>query len=173
MAVDGWSVSYLQSKHPQTVVILLRYRHHGDLDALVGHSVLGPVLCTFLQDKTDPQWIFLPIKSSVYMSVYPSASSSSSSPRFSPPGWWSSLWLGSSPATPSSRSRPPCSPLDPGWRCTHTPHRHNPAHTHTHTDISSLVILCHLFLPTLRRRYWNYEVTWLKLQAPLGVKRCL
>lgn len=55
MAVDGWSVSYLQSKHPQTVVILLRYRHHGDLDALVGHSVLGPVLCTFLQDKTDPQ----------------------------------------------------------------------------------------------------------------------
>lgn len=52
---DLFFVLHLQCKHPQTVVILLGYRDDGDLDALVGHSVLGPVLCTFLQDNARTQ----------------------------------------------------------------------------------------------------------------------
>lgn len=66
------SVSYLQRKHPQTVVILLGYRDYSDLNALVGHSVFRPVLCTFLQDTKDIQvdTVVLPILLSGYLCVY-------------------------------------------------------------------------------------------------------
>lgn len=40
--------SHLQSEDPQAVVILLGYRDNRDQDALMGHRVLRPVLCTFL-----------------------------------------------------------------------------------------------------------------------------
>lgn len=42
-------MDYRQGKHPQTVVILLGNSDDGYLDTLVGHSVLGPVFCTFLK----------------------------------------------------------------------------------------------------------------------------
>lgn len=42
------NMDYRHGKHPQTVVIFLGNSDDGDLDTLVGHSVLGPVFCTFL-----------------------------------------------------------------------------------------------------------------------------
>lgn len=64
-------VCYLQSEHPQTVVVFLGYAVDSDLDALMGHSVLRPVLCTFLQGTN--KWIFYThVIITLYLSVCPS-----------------------------------------------------------------------------------------------------
>lgn len=69
-----FSLSYLQCKHPQTVVILLGYRDYSDLDALMGHSVLRPVFSTFLQHTMDIDSLTNPC---IYLLKHPSPSFSS------------------------------------------------------------------------------------------------
>lgn len=47
-------------------------------------------------------------------------------PRSSPSVWWSWRWRAPPPATPSARSRSPCSPWDPEWRWTPSRRLGNP-----------------------------------------------
>ena len=161
------SLSYLQSKHPQTVVILLRYRHHGDLDALVGHSVLGPVLCTFLQDKTDTRWIFLPIISLyVHLFIHQHHQHHPHLVFLLQVGDHHYDWALLLPHHPPEVAhRVHGRTLGGDVRTLliaitlHT-------HTRTYPVLSSHVI----FFYWLLRRRWKHEVTWLKIQrlpAPL------
>lgn len=170
-----YSGSYLQRKHSQTVVILLGYRDYGDLNALVGHSVLRPVLCTFLQDTMDTQVDILPIPLSfnqcIYPLMYPSSSLSrmlSHWPRFSLPGWWSSLWLDFSPATPSSRSPLLCLQWGLGWQCMHGPHPHNPGHT-PHTNMPVIVIYEQIMKKWGKRPFVHFYVLCIQFVVLLDV----